>query len=117
MIAVNLDLLDWVKKELPRIPKCKFIGNFPDKISDQPVDRRRNNWIISLANLKKPKNHRSLVLAFSKVAKLNPALKLALIGTCEDEEYLRDLKILIQSENLEEKTTITGPVISLKKLV
>jgi len=114
VIAVNLDLLDWVKKELPRIPKSKFIGNFPDKISDQAVDRSSKNWIISLANLKKPKNHRNLVLAFSKVIKTNPTLKLALIGTCEDEEYLRDLQGLIQSEKLEEKITITGPVIALK---
>lgn len=114
VIAVNLDLLDWVKKELPRIPKSKFIGNFPDKISDQVVDRSGKNWIISLANLKKPKNHRNLVLAFSKVVKTNPTLKLALIGTCEDEEYLRDLKELIQAEKLEEKITISGPVIALK---
>lgn len=114
VIAVNLDVLEWVKKEFPHIPKAKFIGNFPDKISDQAVDRSSKYWIISLANLKKPKNHRNLILAFSKVALTNPALKLALIGTCEDEEYLRDVKGLIQSEKLEEKIKITGPVIALK---
>jgi glycosyltransferase involved in cell wall biosynthesis len=114
VIAVNLDLLDWVKKELPGIPKSKFIGNFPDKISDQRVDRSSKNWIISLANLKKPKNHRNLILAFSKIAKTNPTLKLALIGTYDDEEYLRDLKELIQSVKLEKKIAITGPVIALK---
>lgn len=114
VIAVNLDLLQWVKNELPSIPHSKFIGNFPDKISSENLDRGRFPWVISVANLKKPKNHNNLVLAFSKVVKSNPELRLVLIGTCEDREYLRSVRNLIQTEELEEKISIIGPVIDLK---
>ncbi|HSF54568.1 MAG TPA: glycosyltransferase family 4 protein [Algoriphagus sp.] len=114
VIAVNFELLDWVKKELPHIPKSKFIGNFPDRITFKQVERNSLNWIISLANLKKPKNHRNLILAFSEVTKTYPNLMLALIGTCEDVKYLRELQELIHSKKLHDRVSITGPVIALK---
>lgn len=115
VIAVNLDLLHWVKNELSSIPQSKFIGNFPDKISCEIPERSSFPWIISVANLKKPKNHNNLVLAFSKVVKNNPELRLVLIGTCEDDEYLRSVRNLILKEELEEKISIIGPVIDLKE--
>lgn len=115
VIAVNQDLVDWIKKELPRISRYKFIGNFPDRISSKAVDRTRLNWVISVANLKKPKNHRNLILAFSQIAKSHPDLQLALIGTCDDQNYLQDLEDLILSEKLKERVSIVGPVIALKE--
>lgn len=115
VIAVNLDLLQWVKNELPSIPQSKFIGNFPDKISSEILVRDGFPWIIAVANLKKPKNHNNLVLAFSKVVKNNPELRLVLIGTCEDDEYLRTVRNLILKEELEQKISIIGPVIDLKE--
>lgn len=114
VIAVNLELLAWVKNELPGIPHNKFIGNFPNKILFKELDRSNLRWIISLANLKKPKNHKNLILAFSKVVKNHPELRLVLIGSCDDREYLQSVRDLIRSENLEEKIAITGPVIALK---
>ncbi len=114
VVVVNSELLEWIKKELPKIPQSKFIGNFPEKISEEKIDRSRLNWIISVANLKKPKNHKSLILAFSKVVEKHPEFRLALIGTTTDLVYLQEVLDLIHAEKLEEKITITGPVISLK---
>lgn len=114
VVVVNSELLDWIKKELPGIPRSQFIGNFPEKISNEKIDRSRLNWIISVANLKNPKNHRTLILAFSQVVKTHPEFRLALIGTTSDGAYLQEVIKLIQAEKLEEKITITGAVISLK---
>lgn len=115
VVVVNSDLLEWVKNEFPQIRHSRFIGNFPEKISDASVDRSDLKWIICVANLKKPKNHINLVLAFSQVVQKYSEMRLALIGSCEDSKYLREVKDLIKNLQLEDKSEITGPIISLKK--
>lgn len=115
VIVVNRDLLAWVNSGLSRIPKAAYIGNFPNRISGENVTRSNSKWIISVANLKHPKDHQTLILAFSKFLKANPGFQLALIGSHEDPAYLSRVVELIQKENLENSIQLTGPVIHLKE--
>jgi glycosyltransferase involved in cell wall biosynthesis len=115
VIVVNKDLLAWVKSSLPNIPKVSYIGNFPEKISESSVDRQDLKWIISVANLKKPKNHVVLILAFSEFLKSHPGFNLALIGSKDDPNYLKEVLQVLRTKGLDEKVYLAGPVMDLEK--
>lgn len=115
VIVVNSDLLTWVRSEFPKISKAAYIGNFPDTISVLYPERDPLKWVISVANLKKPKNHRVLVLAFSEFLKTHTGYKLALIGTMDDPHYLDEINRLIRTEGIEEHVHLVGPVVALKE--
>ncbi|GAB3218777.1 glycosyltransferase [Algoriphagus aestuariicola] len=115
VIVVNSELLAWVKSDFSMIPKAAYIGNFPDRVSECHVEREKLKWIISVANLKKPKNHVVLVRAFSEFIKSHTGYKLALIGTMDDPEYVEEVNRVIQAEDVQEHVHLLGPVMELKE--
>lgn len=112
MVAVNEELVDWAKKELPIIKHAVFIPNFPFIPQLEKV-KSSEDLIICIANLKPPKNHFLLVKAFSRFVEKFPSYELELIGSQEDTEYTQQLKELIITLGLTEKIKLIGPKIDL----
>ncbi len=115
VIVVNRDLLNWVRQNFSKIPKVAQIGNFPDQIAEAKIKRDNSKWIISVANFKPPKDHKTLILAFSRFLESYPEFQLALIGTQEDSVYVQEVLNLIQEKNLQKSIKLTGPVIDLNE--
>lgn len=115
VIVVNLNLLSWVNSNLSKVSKAVYIGNFPEKISKCQFERQELKLIISVANLKKPKDHKTLVLAFSKFLKLRSGYKLALIGSLDDANYLEELNSIIESESIQDHVLLLGPIVDMKE--
>lgn len=115
VIVVNRDLLTWVNSNLSKVSKAVYIGNFPERISNCQFERAELTLLICVANLKNPKNHRTLVLAFSKFLKLRPGYKLALIGSLDDANYLEELNSIIESESIQDHVLLLGPMVDMKE--
>lgn len=94
-IAVNHSLENWAKKNLwISADKCTYLPNFPDL---SPVKQGNENTegfpgtkayrIASLANLRYPKDHRTLVASFAQVHARYPDAHLLLIGKNSHDDY------------------------------
>jgi len=110
ILTVNEELKKWSLSNL----NCKevhFLPNFSDlKETDAKTilkgdDQKR---IVCLANLKKPKNHISLLKAFYKSEIYLKGWTLHLIGKDFNDEYSTDLKSFINKNNLENSIFIYG---------
>jgi glycosyltransferase involved in cell wall biosynthesis len=111
VFVVNPQLEIWVKKNL-FMKKVYHIPNFAILDENQPMvtflngnDHKR---IVCLANLKKPKNHASLLLAFKEMKLQDLGWSLHLIGNDYNDSYSDDLKVFININNLQKAVFIYG---------
>jgi glycosyltransferase involved in cell wall biosynthesis len=111
VFVVNPQLEIWFKKNL-FMKKVYYIPNFAILNENQAMvtflngnDHKR---IVCLANLKKPKNHTSLLLAFKEMKLQDLGWSLHLIGKDYYDSYSDDLKVFININNLQNAVFIHG---------
>ena len=113
IIAVNKDLLNWANTNL----LCKNTGYIPNfltnEFSKKIINHNQGNeiWnLVSIANLKDPKNHQNLLKAFKIVLKKCPQCNLILIGKKYGDKYERKIEEFLVKNNLQKKVFLTGEV-------
>lgn len=103
VFVVNHQLEAWAKKKL-FAKKVFYIPNFAVSDENHPkvTFLRGNNGkrIVCLANLKKPKNHIALLIAFKEMKLLDLGWSLHLIGKDYNDGYSDSLKKFINENNL-----------------
>ncbi len=109
VMVVNSRLESWVKKYL-QTRNVIYIENFVSESAKRTGvtklfgdDGKR---IISVANLKAPKNHLFLLKAFNEVRKKNTDWSLHLVGSDYQDSYSERLKRYIKQYELEESVFI-----------
>jgi glycosyltransferase involved in cell wall biosynthesis len=111
IFVVNPQLEIWVKKNLFK-KKVYHIPNFAILDENQPMvtflNGNNHKRIVCLANLKKPKNHASLLLAFKEMKLQDLGWSLHLIGNDYNDSYSDDLKVFININNLQKAVFIYG---------
>ena len=111
VFVVNPQLEIWVKKNL-FMKKVYHIPNFAILDENQPMvtflNGNNHKRIVCLANLKKPKNHASLLLAFKEMKLQDLGWSLHLIGNDYNDSYSDDLKVFININNLQKAVFIYG---------
>ena len=102
--AVNPELQKWILKNLNTV-KVFFIPNFiveDENIVDKTYLKGDvNKRIICLANLKKPKNHITILKAFNEAKLNNFSWSLHFVGKIYNDNYFFELKSFINENNLE----------------
>jgi glycosyltransferase involved in cell wall biosynthesis len=111
VFTVNQELESWAKSNL----YCKnvvFLPNFlPSKIVETNhtvLKGREGMRIVCLANLRQPKNHLKLLVAFNQSEAIQQGWTLHLIGKDNNDEYSNALKSYIQINELDEKVLLYG---------
>ncbi len=111
VFVVNPQLEIWVKKNL-WVKKVYYIPNFATSDENQSkvtfLNGEDNKRIVCLANLKKPKNHISLLLAFKEMKLQDLGWSLHLIGNDYNDSYSDDLKVFMNINNLQNAVFIYG---------
>lgn len=114
VITVNQELAAWCSRKLHVASKSIwYVANpacsDPSTNEEAPalpgVDGAR---IICVANFRPEKDHFTLIRAMSLVAKAVPQAHLLIAGKCNDEEYLRRVRLEIPALGLEKHITILG---------
>jgi len=114
IITVNQELKEWAEKNLLTVPaKIIYLQNFAylscndkDKELDLPgTDQTR---IVSLANLRDPKNHLLLLESFKTIRSSFPQWHLLLVGKDNYDDYSDALKEYIEKYNLESNIHLLG---------
>lgn len=104
IFVVNYQLEMWVKKNLLS-KKAYYIPNFvtSDKSQFDVTELKGNEGkrIVCVANLKNPKNHITLLIAFEKMKLQNLGWSIHLIGKDYKDNYSHYLKEFIRANNLE----------------
>ncbi|MES2239822.1 MAG: glycosyltransferase [Bacteroidota bacterium] len=101
--AVNPELQQWILKNL-RIRKVFFVPNFIVELDN--IDKKTylkgesNKRIVCLANLKKPKNHITVLKAFNELKLYHSAWSLHFVGKIYNDDYLVELMSYINDNNL-----------------
>ena len=107
VLVVSDELKEWALLNLSS-KIIKQVNNFialPKIFSDF---KHHNQYVVMVANLRKPKNHLQLVKAFGQIADQLPGLDLILVGKFSDTVYVENLKKLISELNLEDKVIFLG---------
>ncbi len=111
IIVVNQDLEKWYKTKL-NFKKILYLPNFVSNKKNDFKTTKLNGFdgkrILSLANLKNPKNHNLLIEVAKKVINQNQDWSFHLIGTDFFDDYSENLKKSIKSNNLEQNVFIYG---------
>jgi glycosyltransferase involved in cell wall biosynthesis len=104
VFVVNHQLEDWVKKML-LTKKVSYVPNFATLDENQNKETvLKGNFgkrIVCLANLKNPKNHMSLLIAFEELKLMDFGWSLHLIGRDYNDDYSNYLKKFIKNNDLE----------------
>jgi glycosyltransferase involved in cell wall biosynthesis len=97
----------WLKKNkafyLPNYPELKIENNISDLFFSNS-----NKYIVSLANLRKEKDHLSLIDAFSELADEFKDWNLLLVGRDFNDDYSESLFNSIRSKGLSDKIKVLG---------
>lgn len=111
IIVVNYKLKEWAEKSL----FCKeviYFPNFTNGInilnSETQLKGREGKRILCLANLREQKNHFLLLDVAKKIRASNPDWTFHLVGKDFGDEYSRQIKELIISEDLGNNVFIYG---------
>lgn len=111
VMVVNSRLESWVKKHL-KSRNVIYIENFVSESSKRMGETRLfgndGKRIISVANLKDPKNHLFLLKGFNVIHKKNTDWSLHLVGTDYQDSYSDSLKSYIKEHELEESVFVYG---------
>jgi len=111
IFVVNLQLEEWSKKNM-KCSKVFFIPNFTtSETKTEKVTHLKGNdgkRIVFLANLKNPKNHISILKAFSELKLNEQGWSLHLIGRDYFDNYSNEIKIYIKNYSLENDIYLYG---------
>ena len=111
VFVVNPQLEVWVKKNL-LVKRVYYIPNFAilDENQSKMTFLNGDDYkrIVCLANLKKPKNHISLLLAFKEMKLQDLGWSIHLIGKDYNDSYSDELKVFINVNNLQNTVFIHG---------
>ena len=120
IIVVNQDLYEWTKKNL----FCKevlLLKNFVrlEDPSSIDINLRGNNDIniICVANLRHPKDHITLLKAFSLLDQQKFSLSLHLVGNNSDKNYTAKLLEFIDDNNLKDNVFMYGQKENINSLL
>ncbi len=123
VIVVNAELKNWVQNSLD-VPaqKCHYLSNFVEFDNDNSDTKLElpgmaPQRVVCLANLKHPKEHLFLCLAFNEVVKKYPNATLHLVGKDFQDNYSDLLKALIKQNGLEASIFIYGQQDEPKKFL
>ena len=111
VIVVNSRLESWVKKYLQSknvIYMENFVFEGSKRIGETKLFGNEEKRIISVANLKEPKNHMFLLKAFNMVHRKNKDWSLHLVGSDYQDSYSNELKEYIKEHELEKSVFIYG---------
>ncbi|RZV56115.1 MAG: glycosyltransferase [Flavobacteriaceae bacterium] len=111
VICVSEDILDWARTNL-NTNKVDYLQNFISSVDDFEHSTHlmgsENKRIVSLANLRHPKNHIMLLEAFKEVNKLHQDWTLHLFGKDHDDDYSRELHRFVKENNLTDHVFFYG---------
>ncbi|MES2747299.1 MAG: glycosyltransferase [Bacteroidota bacterium] len=110
IIVVNHSLEKWALKNL-HCKKVIYLPNFTsidDSIQETFLNGSEGKRILSLANLRNPKNHQLLIDVAIKAKPDYPDWTFHLIGKDENDAYSDSLKAAISDNNLQETVFIYG---------
>ena len=112
VFCVSNELVEWSRANLKKTT-VSHINNFVsvDNESTLVTKIKQNQpYIVCVANLRKPKNHFNLIRSFYefKSKKGNEAWKLYLVGDDKNDDYARELKILVEKLSLTNEVLILG---------
>lgn len=120
IFVVNLQLQEWSRKNM----NCKnviFVPNFILERNENPqitqLKGENGKRIVFLANLKKPKNHISIVKAFNDLKLNESGWSLHLIGKDYFDPYSQELKDFIKSNSLENHIHLCGEKKDIKYIL
>jgi glycosyltransferase involved in cell wall biosynthesis len=117
VIAVNRSLRDWIvdscrvsEDRVRYMPNFAVINEAQNASASVAMDLPgiKGHRVVSLANLRRQKDHITLIEAFSHVIARNPNAHLLLLGDTPDKELLDEVRALISQKGLEEKISILG---------
>jgi len=117
VIAVNRMLKDWIVDcGRVREDRVRYIPNFAVLDDSRnasafvalEVPGIKDRRVVSLANLRRQKDHITLIKSFSHVIALDPNAHLLLIGDTPDKELLDEVRALIKEKDIEAKVSILG---------
>jgi glycosyltransferase involved in cell wall biosynthesis len=100
VFSVNEDLRNWGSRFL-LLKSCKIIliPNYPylgdGHTASWTPDRLQRKRILSVANLRIPKDHHTLMTAFKRIKEWYPEASLTLVGTDYYDAYSESLKKMI----------------------
>lgn len=107
IITVNSELKQWCEDNL-NTKKVHYLENFVAANSFKLGNIRRENTIVSVANLKEPKNHLNLLRAFHLVHEQHPEWKLQLVGKRFGDAYEQAITSYISENDLEDSVALLG---------
>jgi len=120
IFVVNLQLQEWNKKNM-KCSKVIFIPNFAasESKTEQVTHLKGNDGkrIVFLANLKNPKNHISILKAFSELKLNEKDWSLHLIGRDYLDTYSNEIKTFIQTYSLQNDIHLYGAKNDIKYIL
>ncbi|RUT70367.1 glycosyltransferase [Flavobacterium cupreum] len=120
VFVVNLQLQEWSRKNM-NCKKVIFVPNFLVEQNENPeitqLKGENGKRIVFLANLKKPKNHISILSAFSDLNLKESGWTLHLIGKDYADPYSQELKDFIKSNALENHIHLCGEKSDIKYIL
>lgn len=104
--VVNEELKKWSQKHLAIkdiffIPNFILLSNDNNIVSETYLKRKEDKRIICLANLKKPKNHITILKAFKDAKLKDFEWSLHFVGKIYKDNYYYELKCYIEENGLE----------------
>jgi len=116
VIAVNRMLKDWIADSCGvREDKVRYIPNFAvlkDSRNASAVylelPGKNGHRVAAVANLRRQKDHITLIKAFGNVIASDPNAHLLLIGDTPDKELFDEVRTLISEKGLEGNASILG---------
>ncbi|GEQ86797.1 glycosyl transferase [Patiriisocius marinistellae] len=109
ILTVNEPLKKWCLTYLSN-SKVEYIPNFVSVANISEEEKRREQSIVCVANLKEPKNHINLLRAFKIVNAQFPYWNLKLIGKDFNDTYSQNLKDFVKLNKLTDNVTFKGVV-------
>jgi glycosyltransferase involved in cell wall biosynthesis len=113
VIAVNQPLAEWSRRRLG-VPaeRVSYVPNFvaePQPAAQLPdLPGQAGQRIVVVANLRKEKDHPTLLRAMARVVELVPTAHLLVVGPAADEAYLTTLRGIISEHGLEQHVSLLG---------
>lgn len=108
VITVNEDLKKWCLHYL-KATHVSYLPNFiPESFFQFEEPLNREDVVVSLANLRAPKDHLNLLNAFVNVSEKHPNWVLWLVGKDADDGYSKMLKAFVASHHLEHVVKFLG---------
>jgi glycosyltransferase involved in cell wall biosynthesis len=113
VIAVNQPLAEWSRRRLG-VPaeRVSYVPNFvaePPPAAQLPdLPGQAGQRIVIVANLRKEKDHLTLLRAMARVVELVPTAHLLVVGPAADEAYLTMLRGIISEHGLEQHVSLLG---------